>query len=83
LCCTIPLGGWLSNVLLVYGLILGHDVIRDVHVVRTKVTIHIAVLDKIKLVENLAVTLEVIRNQAELVVIHSLAALVAAHILVT
>jgi hypothetical protein len=76
------LRGWLSNVLLVYGLILEHDVIGDVHVVRTKVTIHIAVLDKIELVESLAVTLEVIRNQAELVAVHSLA-LVATHILVT
>ncbi len=82
MCCTIPLRGWLSNVLLVYGLILEHDVIGDVHVVRTKVTIHIAVLDKIELVESLAVTLEVIRNQAELVAVHSLA-LVATHILVT
>jgi hypothetical protein len=65
--------------LLVCDLILEHDVIGDVHVVRIKVIIHIAILDMIKLVENLAVTLEVIQIQAALKVIQILATFVVIH----
>ena len=65
--------------LLVCDLILEHDAIGDVHVVRIKVIIHIAILDMIKLVENLAVTLEVIQILAALKVVQIQAAFMVIH----
>ena len=63
----------LNNTLLVYGLVLGLDVVLDVRDVdygfsdsdhcvldvRIEVVIHIIILDKIELEENLVVTLKV------------------------